>query len=377
MRLAGRTDMDGQFWIGERRVPPYRLPLAHHTATLGRLGPDAVFVWDPELGWTLRAGAVRDGVPWTDSLGARGTGPRAERAAPGVLRIATFGDSFTFGDEVEAGEAWPAVLGELLAARGVATEVLNFGVSAYGLDQAWLRFERDARVLEPDLVILGLQPENLLRNLNVIRPLYFAETGVPYSKPRFVLDDDGLRLVNQPTLPPAELPALLADPAASPLARYERFLAPQYRVRWWQRSRLLALLAEALGSKARNLPGFALDPEMSELGRRIVLGFARSAKQSGAAFLVVHLPRRQEIEEYEAGREPWHEPFLRTTFAEGASVGRLIRPEGRFSPISDSDFQPRGHYGPRLHREVAASLVEPVLELVAARRFEAGARPVP
>lgn len=350
-------------------MPPYRLPVTRHAATLAQLGPDAVFGWDPELGWTLRPGALKDGVPWTDSLGARGAGQRSWRAAPGVLRVATFGDSFTFGDEVEAAQAWPAVLQELLAARGVQADVLNFGVSAYGLDQAWLRFEKDVRSLDPDVVILGFQPENLLRDLNVIRPVYFAETGVPYSKPRFVLEGEGLRIVNRPTVPPAELPAILADPAGSPLAEHERFLTPQYRENWWQKSRLLALIAEALGGEEANVPGFALDPEMTEVGHRIVRGFARSAERSGAGFVVVHLPRRQELTEYEAGRLPWHEPFLRTL----ASEGKLVRPEELFLPVAETDFQPRGHYGPRLHRKVAESLVEPVL----ASRRERAAPPDP
>ena len=121
-----------------------------------------------------------------------------------------------------------------------------------------------------------------------------------------------------------------------------------------RRSRLVALLS-ALWDDG-DVPGFALSPEMSEVGLGIVREFARTARESGASFVVVHLPRREELLEIQAGRPPWHQAFL----DEIAAEVELVRPETGFGPIADGDFRPRGHYGPRLHERVAEALVEPI-----------------
>lgn len=356
MRLVGHVDDSGQFWVGERRVRPYRLPTAKIAAFLDERSAADLHRVDPDLGWTNGPNVESsDGNVSTDSVGARGSGERSRAPADGVLRVAVFGDSFTFGDEVATGETWAARLEDLLERGGRPAEVLNFGVNAYGMDQALLRWEKEGRPLAPAVVVLGFQPENLLRNLNVLRPLYFMDTSVPYSKPRFVLDGDGLRNVNQPTVPVAELPAVLAHPADSPLAEHDRFLGSGHREHWWHRSRLLALLAE-LFEDGGDVPGFAVTPEMSEVALRIVREFARTARESGATFLVVHLPRREELADLEAGRAPWHQPFLDALAAEV----EVVRPERTFGPVADGDFRPHGHYGPRLHQKVAEALLDAV-----------------
>jgi hypothetical protein len=362
VRMVGHVDEDGQFWIGERRVRPYRLPVAKVAALLDKLSVADLHRVDADLGWTNGPNVKNhDGTVSTDSVGARGTGERSPMPAEGVLRIAVFGDSFVFGDEVTTDETWPARLEALLEKGGQRAEVLNFGVNAYGMDQALLRWEKEGRRLAPAVVILGFQPENLLRNLNVLRPLFFMDTSVPYSKPRFVLDGAGLRNVNHPTVPAADLPAVLAHPADSPLTEYDRFLESGYRECWWHRSRLAALMAELLDGGGE-VPGFAISPEMNEVGLRIVREFARTARESGATFLVVHLPRREELTDLQAGRMPWHEPFLDELVAEV----EVVRPEKGFGPLADGDFQPRGHYGPRLHEKIAEALLEPVRSASAA-----------
>ena len=54
----------------------------------------------------------------------------------GPLTLAA-GDSFTFGDEVNDDESWPAALEQLTGRR-----VINAGVPGFGLDQAVLRAEQ-------------------------------------------------------------------------------------------------------------------------------------------------------------------------------------------------------------------------------------------
>ena len=72
---------------------------------------------------------------------------------------------------------------------GIRAEALNFGVSIYGMDQAFLRWQNAGRGYAPDIVIFGFQPENLNRNVNIFSTLYYGWN--IFSKPRFVLTGGG------------------------------------------------------------------------------------------------------------------------------------------------------------------------------------------
>jgi hypothetical protein len=362
VRTLARRDDTGQEWLGEIRLLPYRLPLAKLDATLAQLARgDSFLAYDEHLGWAPRPHAHSTSGPFR----VNGSGIRADDETPrvppaGVLRVATFGDSFTFGDEVAADQTWGAFLARDLAARGVAAEVLNFGVNAYGMDQAYLRWQRDGRAFHPDVVIYGFQPENVLRNLNVFRPLYFAGTEVPLSKPRFVVQGDALATVNEPTIPSSEMARVLATLPEQPLLAYERYYEPWYASRWWLRSKLLALVATLTATREDAL--FHLDDEGSTLAVRIADAFARDVAASGAGFLVLHLPRREDMLAQRAGRDVWYGTLLRTLGERFVVVSPAQGIE-----VDDALFAPRGHYAPALNRIVGQALVEPVLAAAAAR----------
>jgi hypothetical protein len=105
--------------------------------------------------------------------------------------VSLYGDSFTYGDEVEHAEAWSNVLSSRLNCR-----VGNYGIGGYGTDQAYLRFDKNVHD-SAKVVILGIFPENVLRNVNRYRYLLDART-VFSLKPRFILENDRLKLVEIP-----------------------------------------------------------------------------------------------------------------------------------------------------------------------------------
>lgn len=357
LRAATRRDETGQLWLGTLRLLPHRLPLAHIGANLDELRAGETFLgYDADLGWAPRAHARSATGPFAVN-GAAIRSPRetSEVAAPGVLRVATFGDSFTFGDEVGPDETWQAALESALRERGVAAEVLNFGVNAYGIDQAYLRWHRDGRRFRPAVVLFGLQPENALRDRNVFRPLYFAGSEVPLSKPRFVVRDDGLDLLNVPALPPDEMLPVLEAMPQHPLFAYDGFFAPWYQQRWWMESRLAAAVATVTIGRAA--ARFRLDPESRELARRLVARFAAEVEADGAAFVVVHLPRREDLEARRAGRAVWYDALLREDLAAIA----VADPTAGVATVEAALFAPRGHYAPALNATVGAALAEPVL----------------
>ena len=82
----------------------------------------------------------------------RGKAPTPNRK--NGIRIVCLGGSTTFGHEVTAEQAWPAVTEHVLKAEGIDAEVLNAGVQGYGSQQLLLRYLRDIAPRQPDYVII-------------------------------------------------------------------------------------------------------------------------------------------------------------------------------------------------------------------------------
>lgn len=133
----------------------------------------------------------------------------------GNEKISLYGDSFVFGLEVGDAEAWGNILSDKLKFR-----IANFGVSGYGTDQAYLRFKLN-KGDSAETTILGILPQNVLRNVNQYR---FCLTGEELYgfKPRFILEDGALVQIPIPTIPFEELPTLYREPAQ--YLKHETFL---------------------------------------------------------------------------------------------------------------------------------------------------------
>ncbi len=144
-------------------------------------GPRAVY--DANLGWIPKTG-VRQGE-FTSTIGEHGIRlhgePRDLGATPYVLAV---GDSFTFGDDVDDAETWPAHLERL-----TGWPVLNGGVFGYGVDQMVLRAEALLDVYQPRVLIVSMIADDLQR----------SELAYRYGwKPYFDIVDGELELRNVP-----------------------------------------------------------------------------------------------------------------------------------------------------------------------------------
>src|SRR5262249_11155939 len=137
----------------------------------------------------------KDGDCRSNAQGARAAAERVFTPAPptGKTRLVLVGDSFTHGDEGRDDETGAACLER----DDPSLEGVNLGVPGYGSDQAVLRYRRDGRRFETDFAVLGIWPENICRNLNVVR-YYLAPGGGVGAKPRFKLGGDGLVLLHSP-----------------------------------------------------------------------------------------------------------------------------------------------------------------------------------
>lgn len=197
-------------------IPAYALSNVHKEIVQRLLADDFYLKFSPSLGWTIRPDAVMHFRGLTDETvfaKSNSQGIRADRdyeptVPEGVLRLAAFGDSFTHGDDVRNDETWAA----LFEKKGPAVEVMNFGVPAYGIDQAYLRYLEEGVRFSPRIVLICFFTENIIRTVNVFRPFLYPSDYLPLSKPRFVLRDGRLVLLENFFPELSDYRLLLDDP---------------------------------------------------------------------------------------------------------------------------------------------------------------------
>lgn len=149
--------------------------------------------YDSELGWvrkpnTQHSEKGKDGITnWSvNSEGSRNN-PECEHLPK---KISCYGDSFTFARQVNDFETWEHYLSKLSN-----TNVQNWGVGNYGLDQALLRLKREFTENETEIVIMGVVPDTISRIVSVWKHYY--EYGNTFGfKPRFYLKNKQLSLFN-------------------------------------------------------------------------------------------------------------------------------------------------------------------------------------
>lgn len=282
---------------------------------------DEGMTFDPDLGWVLQKnwrspGADNDNqIPYTVSTGPFGDRLTGDASGEGGLKIAAFGDSFTFGFGVADDEAWPARLSHHLGDRGSVT---NHGVSGYGDDQVALALYRWLPVVQPDIVILARINDDSWRNR--VRWSFGP-------KPGSLLEDGRWVLSGSPVPPPHESRASWIRP---PLFRH-----------------LPDLLAEA-----RTDRGGAEELALAEV---IVEAQVEAVLTHGAIPILVHLTHAQN--------NPWGDRVtdrvcdrLRV-FCTNTHDAFVNTSKAGHEPISSL----HGHYGPEMNDEVARTLVPLVL----------------
>jgi hypothetical protein len=178
---------------------------------------------DDELGWVVAKNGKYNVAYQSNAQGVRAPANRVYTTVPppGKVRIVAVGDSFTHCDEVNNDETWEVALEGLRS----DLEVLNLGVPGFGTDQALMRYRRDGVRFRPHISILEIWTENICRNLNLVR-YYLNPLSSPLNKPRFLLAEGKLKLINSPVMPREVLAQMLSQPEAFPLLQYEYWYDP-------------------------------------------------------------------------------------------------------------------------------------------------------
>jgi len=232
IRFCGHEDMDGNFYVNTLECYPYHLPVKALQKQFKKyLLGKANWTYDPDLGWAPKPGSKnKNGLCFYNADAIRTPSCEtiiAKTPSQGVLRILILGDSFTHGNDVPFLNTWGHYLEDDLKKRNINAEVLNFGVGGYGMDQAYLRWKKQGYMYKPSIVIFGLQLENMNRNVNLIRQFYVPQELNIFAKPRFVLEQGKLLLINKPTPSSPKAIDLMEHFPSWELAKYEHWYDPQ------------------------------------------------------------------------------------------------------------------------------------------------------
>ena len=98
--------------------------------------------------------------------------------------ITTYGDSLTFCRYVQDNQTWQYYL-----SKKTKTNIKNFGVGNYGLDQSYLRYIKNKND-KAKVVIFAVGPETIRRNLSLWKH-YYEFGNIFYFKPAYLLDKKG------------------------------------------------------------------------------------------------------------------------------------------------------------------------------------------
>lgn len=323
------TTLDAEQWAEVRR----------RRAALDSEVRGATTPFDAELGWVELSSPPEASPRAFNSLAARGPRDYASARPAGVLRVVSFGDSFTFGAEVPWDASWQAQL----EALEPDWEAPNFGVNGYGTDQALLRFRR-VGALDADVVCIGLMLDNIGRNVNRYKPCFATLHGSPAAKPRFVLANGALEVVPMGFESERELLDAILDGSVARRLREHEFWADPELPDWLWRSSAVRLGVLASERGRRNHRDLWLDAggEPLELMLAILASFHREALAAGArAAPVLIWPSRPDLTGALArGDRYWQAPLIDALESRGIPCIDLSLALGRAADSNARNVDP-------------------------------------
>lgn len=340
---------------------------ARHRGLLEDLlaGRPSLFQHDAVLGWTLRPGFRSE----LCTIGPDGRRRDPARPAPvaSAVRVATFGDSFTFGGDVADRYAYP----EALARLDAGLEVENFGVPAYGLDQAFLRYQREGRPTQPQIVVIGFMSENIFRNVNVFRPFYRPPSQVPLAKPRYrprqprQAGQADLTLVENPLPRLEDYRRLLARPAETlaQLGRHDHFYRTQIHAGAFDRSaavRLAKLAWEQIGpgTGIERRGYYDIDGEAFRVTTGLFTAFYEMALHDGAQPVILIFPERGDLDRWRSTHTKRYTPLLQFLATKGYRVVDAMTALDAAGKELPADAIIPSHLTPLANQRVAEHLLE-------------------
>ncbi len=306
-------DLDGNLSLSHVHLKPYKLPIKETAKKIEelqnhkvpdsllqiydknsfsrkyfnvRLLPNSLLGWSPSPIYKSNDGLYiynKDGIRCDDIL--------TDYSDTTKLRIAIFGDSYSHGDEVKFQNTIGNYLELLLSKNNIKVEVINFAVSGYGLDQALLRWESIKEKFQPDIVILGVQFENVKRHINLLRPFYYHTTEIPYSKPRFVISGKKLQFIKNPIIDITKTADIIRNFDTWEFSHFEGFYDKEnYETNPFYLSKSLSFVSSSISQVFNEVDFYNSNNESYQITYKIFERFSRSVKNTNSIFIPLHLP---------------------------------------------------------------------------------------
>jgi hypothetical protein len=353
-RILSRSSIEGET-LGSKVLLPksWQALILHNQSILRKAAASPTFyVYDDLLGWTIGPNRKSaDGLYYSSAEGLRAPHEGISFAkATKKTRIALVGDSYTFGEDVVYENTWGRLLEKAL---GEEFEVLNFGVPGYGLDQAYLRYEKDVQEWKPTVVILSFIPHDIERSMIVYPTLSYPSWEVPFSKPRLILRDGELKKLNTPTVTPE---VIFSQGAVFdlPFLEYDRgFRKHEWEEKLFHLSYFVRAFITWL-PRSENVSSDVSDEALTLVNASILRAFVGSVERMGSAPIVVYHPKQAV--------DPISDRSLSRRVLREAGV-KYTEPTSCLLEVPPADwFIPQGHYTPQGNAAVAKCLLRIVHE---------------
>lgn len=339
--------------------PAEALSERHRTVIRALLDGEGGFIaLDPEIGWVPKASSA-----WNryriDAAGLRGEGEGpALDPDPARPRIATFGDSFTFGADVPNVYAFQAQMTRLEP----DIEVLNFGIPGAGLGQAFMRYRRDGKPYRPQVVTIGFMTENIYRVANTFRPFYFSRTAAPMAKPRFALRRGSLILHPNPLPTPDDYRRLLEAPQETlhRIGRHDYFYnrsVRRSRFDFLPSVRLLTLVRVSRRQPVMVRDRYNTESEPYQVSEKLFDAFYREVESDGATPLILLFPARGDINLHRWGKGKRYQALIDHFETRGYRYVDMLECFAHRAADVDVQELARAHYTPVGNLHVARCLL--------------------
>lgn len=301
---------------------------------------------DPRLGWTVRPDVVVGNYIINED-GVRSKTPVSSFIPIDRFRWGTFGDSFTFGDTVQNEHTWQSQI----ESSTPEWEFLNFGVGGYSIDQAYLRYQEQAQKFNFSAVIIGVQSRDIFEVVNTFRPFSLPKTSAPFSKPRYVIKEGQLHLLENPLPDRQSYQNLLSNPAETldALGKHDHHYLRRYRegrFDFLRSVRTFKVLIDEIDSRLFHR-GILRENEYDErsdayaISDAILRSFYEHVERDQAIPVIVFYPNRRDIIRSRSGSDVSYAPLRDSLKKEGL---RVVDPQEAFHTDDSVNDLVGGHY---------------------------------
>ncbi len=279
-----------------------------------------------------------------------------------VTRILALGDSFTFGSEVDDLECWSSIL----ECQESNLEVLNAGVPGFGLDQSLLYFNELKKTWNPDVVIVSYMTMIWMRHLNTFPP-FRNKRSIPLSKPRFILKNGKLNLIDNYLNSPQKYQLFLEKPnvVSIELGKNDYFYSTQFGSTSYQYGNFANLMYLLLGNEPKQKSELYVNGYYNKEhdGFRITVAildeFVNVIREVGAKPIILFFPATQDIKRMQEINKPAYrvyKPLYEKVIEMDVNCFDFA---SEFCDLEgDLLFEKNGHYSPFANKIIANKIID-------------------